>query len=107
MSKKKVVIVVPVSNRAGLTSSEEQSLKHLKKHLGNHDIFIVAPEGLDVEFPGLAIKRFSPQYFGSVENYQRMVMSSGSPSQSMSPGTSVSVEATVSCCTEKTTPSEP
>ena len=77
MSKKKVVIVVPISNRPGLKSSEEQSLKHLKKHLGNHDIFIVAPQGLGVDFPGLEIKRFSPKYFGSVENYQRMVMSSG------------------------------
>ena len=66
MSEKKVVIVVPISNRAELTASEELSLRHLKKHLGHHDIFIVAPEGLDVEFPGLEIKRFSPQYFGSV-----------------------------------------
>lgn len=77
MSKKKVVIVVPISNRSELTSSEKLSLKHLEKHLGHHDIFIVAPEGLGVDFPGLEIKRFSPKYFGSVENYQRMVMSSG------------------------------
>lgn len=77
MNKKKVVIVVPISNRSELTSGEELSLKHLKKYLGHHDIFIVAPEGLGVEFPGLEIKRFSAKYFGSVENYQRMVMSSG------------------------------
>jgi len=77
MSKKKVVIVVPISNRSELTSGEELSLKHLRKYLGHYDIFIVAPEGLDVEFPGLKIKRFSPRYFGSVENYQKMVMSSG------------------------------
>jgi len=77
MNKKKVVIVVPISNRSELTPSEKMSLRHLHQHLGQHDIFIVAPEGLDIEFPGLKIKRFSPKYFGSVQNYQRMVMSSG------------------------------
>jgi len=76
VSKKKVVIVVPISNRSELTPGEESSLKHLREYLGRYDIFIVAPEGLDVEFSGLKIKRFSAKYFGSVANYQRMVMSS-------------------------------
>lgn len=76
MENKRVVIVVPISNRSGLTPGEETSLKHLRKHLGHYDIFVVAPEGLVVDFPGLEIKRFSPKYFGSVANYQRMVMSS-------------------------------
>ena len=76
MNKKKVVIVVPISNRSELTPSEEISLRHLRQHLGQHDIFIAAPEGLDIEFSGLKIKRFSPKYFGSAENYKKMVMSS-------------------------------
>lgn len=76
MAKKKVVIVVPISNRSELTPSEEISLRHLRKYLGHYDIYIVAPEGLDIEFPDLKIKRFSPRYFGSAVNYMRMVMSS-------------------------------
>lgn len=75
--KKRVAVVVPVSNRAELTPSELISLRHLRRHLDHYDKFVVAPEGLEIAFPGFQIKRFSSEFFGSVANYQRMVMSPG------------------------------
>ena len=75
--KKRVAVVVPVSNRAELTSSERISLRHLRRHLDHYDKFVVAPDGLGISLAGFQIKRFSKNFFGSVANYQRMVMSRG------------------------------
>ena len=45
--KKKVAIVVALSNRAYLTPEEEISLKHLRHFLGRYDKYLVMPKSLD------------------------------------------------------------
>jgi hypothetical protein len=76
-SSKRVAVVVPVSNRAELTPSEMISLRHLRRHLDHYDKYLVAPEGLDLALDGFRVKRFPPGFFGSAENYKRMVLSQG------------------------------
>lgn len=77
IDKKRVAVVVPVSNRPELTPAELISLRHLRRHLDHYDKFVVAPEGLEIALAGFQIERFSKEFFGSVANYQRMVMSRG------------------------------
>lgn len=76
-NRHRVAVVVPVSNRAEFTPSELLSLRHLRRHLDHYDKFAVAPEGLEISLAGFQIKRFAKEFFGSVANYQRMVMSRG------------------------------
>jgi hypothetical protein len=77
LAQKRVAIVIPLSNRAELTSSELVSLRHLREHLDHYDKFLVIPEGLQISLDGFGIKRFSPDFFGSADNYKRMVLSRG------------------------------
>jgi hypothetical protein len=76
-SLKRVAIVVPLSNRSELTPAEEVSLRHLRRHLNHYDKFAVAPEGLPISLDGFEIKPFPTKFFGSADNYKRMVLSRG------------------------------
>jgi hypothetical protein len=75
--RKRVAVVVPVSNRVELTPSERVSLHHLRRHLDHYDKYLVAPEGLPLALDGFLIKRFPVSFFGSADNYKRMVLSRG------------------------------
>jgi hypothetical protein len=77
LSKKRVAVVVPVSNRAELTESEMTSLRHLRRHLDHYDKYLVLPEGLPLSLDGFQNKRFPTTFFGSAENYKKMVLSRG------------------------------
>ena len=72
---KTVVIVVPLSNRATFTADEEISLRHLVHYLGGYDMCLVAPKSLKIELPGLEIKRFPNNCFGSTQAHNRLVYS--------------------------------
>jgi hypothetical protein len=70
-----VAIVVPLSTRPRLSADEEISLRHLRRYLGKHDKFIVAPRGLPVDYPGFEVQRFDDSYFGSQKAHSRFQLS--------------------------------
>jgi hypothetical protein len=72
---KLVAVVVPIHNRKELTADEQISLRHLVHFLGKYDKYMVAPESLDVEFPGFAMARFSDKFFGSISAHTRLMLS--------------------------------
>ena len=74
-ASKLVAIVVPMSNRAELTSDEEISFRHLLHYLGKYDKYLVVPKNLQVDFPGFGIKRFDNRFFGSLAAHTKLVLS--------------------------------
>ncbi len=68
-----VAIVVPLSVRAELTDNERISLRHLVHYLGDHDKYLMAPNGLDVAIPGFQVKRFARKYFGSAGAHGKLL----------------------------------
>lgn len=70
-----VAIAVPLSDRVGFTEEEEISLLHLNHHLGQFDRFFIIPEHLGVDVSGFKTKRFSADYFGSVDAHRRLLFS--------------------------------
>jgi len=70
---KSVAIVVPLSTRAQLTPDEEVSMRHLLHNLGSYDRYLIASEGLDLDFPGFGVKRFAKKYFGSASAHGKLL----------------------------------
>ena len=73
--KKKVAVVVPLSNRAELLPEEEISYRHLVHFLGRYDKYMVAPHGLSINFPEFGIERFDDSFFGSAAANTRLMLS--------------------------------
>jgi len=71
---KRVAILVPLSNRPELTEEEQISMRQLLHHLGNHDIYLLAPEGLDIRWEGCKTKWFPRKFFGSAAAHGKLLM---------------------------------
>lgn len=72
--KTRIATVTPVYRNA-LTPDEQISLRHLRHFLAEYDNIIVAPNGLDVDLAGFAIRRFGRRYFQSATTYNRLLLS--------------------------------
>lgn len=70
---KDVAILIPLSNRSELTEEEKISMRQLQHHLGDYDKFLIAPDGLELDFEGFRIKRFQKKYFGSAAAHGRLL----------------------------------
>jgi hypothetical protein len=62
---KKVAILVPMSSRTELTEEETISMRQLLHHLGAHDKFLLAPEGVSFDFEGFETRCYPHRFFGS------------------------------------------
>jgi hypothetical protein len=71
----RVAIVVPTSDRPTFTPDEEISLRHLTHFLGDHDKFLVVPEGYATERAGFTLKPFPTRFFGSVAANRSLMFS--------------------------------
>jgi hypothetical protein len=71
------VIVVPVY-RSFLSEDEKISLKQLIHVLGNRNIVIISPDGIDlpIECHNLEIQCFESHYFENIDGYNRLMLSS-------------------------------
>lgn len=74
-------IVVPI-HRSVLDPREIVSLDSTFRVLGSHHLVLLKPEGLDTSeieqrcrFGG--VERFDPAYFGSIQDYNRLLLSTG------------------------------
>jgi len=74
-AKKQVAVIVPLSTRPELTPDEEISLHHLRHFLGKYDKFMIAPDSLNVQHDDFAMIHFGDQYFGSVLNHCKLLVS--------------------------------
>jgi hypothetical protein len=75
----RLVVVVPVY-RAILDPYEEISLRRTFQVLDGHHLVMVKPEGLDTSaiqarFPFAAVETFAPDYFRSIQGYNRLLLS--------------------------------
>lgn len=76
---KQVAVVVPVY-KSVMTTSEELSFERCLSVLGNYQIVLMAPEGVDLRNytdgrPGMGISIFEPRHFETVRGYDRLMLS--------------------------------
>jgi len=77
----RLAILVPVY-RATLDANEAISLESAFRVLGDHHLVMVKPAGLDTadverRFPFKAVETFAPEYFRSIQGYNRLLLSTG------------------------------
>lgn len=48
-------------------------MRHLVRHLGHYDKYLIAPRGSRVRFDGFAVRHFSRKYFGSMRAHSRLL----------------------------------
>lgn len=74
--RKRLVIIIP-THRPNITPSDKISLIHLKKFLGNHDIFFVIPNNISAKgFKnlGFKVKKVNKNFFGTVRRYSNLLL---------------------------------
>ena len=75
-----VVVTIPVY-RAEMSQNEEASFRRNTSVLGKrHPVVLFAPRGLDLTryrkiFPGFQVEFFPDRFFGSIEDYSRLLLS--------------------------------
>lgn len=62
LSKKKVAILIP-NHKKEFSDAEKISIKHLMHFLGYYDKYFIVPEGLKINYPGIAEEYFNKKYF--------------------------------------------
>ena len=65
--------MVPVP-RFPLSPDEEISVRHLRKHLGGFDRYMIGPRSLPKEFSDFKLKRFPTRYFTGLYEYNRLLL---------------------------------
>lgn len=70
---RKVAIVIPMSSRKELTEEEKISMRQLLHHLGDHDKFLLVPEGVDFGLDGFRDMHFPTRFFGSAANHGKLL----------------------------------
>ena len=74
MTETRAVVAVPIYRRH-LTEQEQISVRHLRAYLGDHDVVLVLPEGLESPIAGLREERFAADYFASISSYSQLLLS--------------------------------
>ena len=72
---KEVAVIVPLSFNPELSDDEQISLRQLRNVLGPYDKFMIAPDSLKVHHDDFTLIHFDDQYFGSVPNHCRLLVS--------------------------------
>ncbi len=72
----RAVVLIPC-HRSGLDPDEERAARQTLQVLGAHECRVVCPAGLDLPplLAGLPAERLPPEYFRSVRDYSRMLLS--------------------------------
>lgn len=73
------MVIIPIYKK-NLTKYETISLRQCFKILSSYDIFLVAPQGLDLSeyldiIGDIKTKYFAPKYFQNIEGYNRLMLS--------------------------------
>jgi Protein of unknown function (DUF5672) len=73
LTGKSVAVVVP-QHRFPLTEEEGVSLRHLRRHLGGFDKYLIGPDALPAAMADFRLRRFPHDYFASPNGYNRLLM---------------------------------
>ncbi len=73
--KKKVAVLVPLSNATELTSDEQISLNHIHKNLSAYDTFSLSPKSSGLTLPGIPNITLPDEFFGSAEAHNQLLVS--------------------------------
>ena len=74
--QRQVAVVTPVV-RLPLSHEEEISMRHLRKHLGRFDRYIIGLQNLPKALSDFALARFPPRYFTDRFGYNRLLLRQG------------------------------
>jgi hypothetical protein len=69
---KQVAIMVPLPS-PNLSVDDEISIRHLRKHLGAYEKFLLVPQGMSVKMDGFSVLELERRHFGSAANHNRML----------------------------------
>ena len=69
-----VAVAIPMYQNA-LNNEELTSLRHLTHFLGQYDLFLIAPQELQISMDGFQVKRFPDRYFESTTSYSKLLLS--------------------------------
>lgn len=69
---KRVAIMVPLPSPK-LSADDEISIRHLRRHLGGYDKFLLVPQGMPVDMDGFSVLELDRKHFGSAANHNRML----------------------------------
>lgn len=72
-AKRLVAVVTPVI-KLPLTAEEEISIRHLRKHLGRFDRYIIGPQSLPKQFADFQLRPFPARYFTDRFGYNRLLL---------------------------------
>ena len=73
MSGRSLAIVIPYYKEQ-VTPDEQISLHHLLYFFSNHDLYMVAPRGLNANLSSFRTKFFDPNYFLNTSTYSRLLL---------------------------------
>ncbi|MET0463961.1 MAG: DUF5672 family protein [Chitinophagaceae bacterium] len=70
------IVIIPVY-KSDLTPAESFSLQQCTRILGNHEIRLIAPDGLEIDrtFSHLPVTRFAGRSFASLQGYNELMLS--------------------------------
>jgi hypothetical protein len=69
---KRVAIMVPLPSPQ-LSEDDRISMRHLRKHLGGYDKFLLVPQGMRADLEGFSVVELDRGHFGSAKNHNRML----------------------------------
>ncbi len=72
-AKRTVAVVTPIV-KFPLSAEEEISLRHLRRHLGGFDRYIIGQESLPKKFSDFAVRKFPGRYFADRFGYNRLLL---------------------------------
>src|SRR5215471_531598 len=72
-ANKLVAVIVPVP-RFPLQEEEEVSLRHLRRHLGRFDRYVIGQQSLPAGWGDFRLKKFPGKYFTDVYAYNQLMM---------------------------------
>ncbi len=68
-------VVVTLSHKTAYTADEETAFRHIRRYLGTHHIYVIAPPSHDAVYPGFTTQTFPERYFGSARAHGELLLS--------------------------------
>jgi hypothetical protein len=66
-----------LSHKTTYSDDEEIAFRHIRRYLGTHHLFAIAPPSHSVVYPGFVLQTFPDRYFGSARAHGELLLSRG------------------------------
>jgi hypothetical protein len=74
-ARKRAAVVVTLSTKTQYTPDEEIAFRHVRRHLGRYDKYVLIPDNHAAGYPGFIPMRFPPRFFGSAQRHGKLLLS--------------------------------